>query len=186
VPALDHLDYIALIEHLQNLTEVSRVGTIGISHSGELQAKAAAEITWAAAVPIEGAVHEFLPVDYSRAPRKDRVMQLQDPDFTASIIDKDKAMERIRRIRTPFLHLGRDGDHLQGLFILNHRWMQEAGVDSTWMSAAHDVHGYGFLYRNDDGSYTPDPMQRQFFEHWMAFFDKRLKGSGQTAMPPAQ
>jgi hypothetical protein len=181
-PALDHHDYISLIEHLQALPHVSNVGTIGVSHSGELQAKAAAEITWGAAVPIEGAVHEFLPVDYSRAPRKDRVMQLQDPEFTATLIDKAKAMERIRRIKTPFLHLGRDGDHLQGLFVLNHRWMQEAGVNSTWMSAAHDVHGYGFLYRNDDGSYNPDKMQREFFEHWMAFFDKHLQ-KAQTANP---
>lgn len=175
---LDSDDYIALIEHLQNLPYVRNdgVGTIGVSHSGELQAKAAAQITWGAGVLIEGASYEFLAVDTTRAPRKDGVMQLEDPELVKKLANKQKAMERIQRMRTPFMHLGRDRDHLQGVFRTLYDWMTEAGIpNQTWGSADHATHGYGLLYRNEDGSYTPDKMQREFFEQWMAFFDKHLK-----------
>jgi len=172
---LDSDDYIALIEHVKSLPYVSKVGTIGVSHSGELQAKAAAETTWGAAVPIEGAAYEFLPVDVPNAPKKDGVMHLEDPALVKKLTDKNRAMERIKRIKTPFLHLGRDGDHLQGVFVTNYEWMKEAGVDARWDSANHDVHGYGLLYRNADGTYTPDAMQKEFFEKWMAYFDEKLK-----------
>src|SRR6185436_8910237 len=76
---LDSDDYISLIEQLQNLPFVRHddVGTIGVSHSGELQAKAASQVTWGGGVLIEGASYEFLAVDTSKAPRKDGVMQLQ-------------------------------------------------------------------------------------------------------------
>jgi hypothetical protein len=63
---LDSDDYVALIEHLRALEYVRGVGTVGVSHSGELQAKAAAVITWDAGVLIEGASHEFLVVDVLR------------------------------------------------------------------------------------------------------------------------
>lgn len=177
---LDSDDYIVLIEHLQNLPFVraNDVGTIGVSHSGELQAKAAAAITWGAGVLIEGASYEFIAVDVSKALRKDGVMHLEDPDLVKSISDKPKAMQRIRRMKTPFLHLGRDRDHLQGVFRTLHDWMIEAGhQDSTWDSADHAVHGYGLLYRRDDGSYMPDELQKQNFDRWMAFFDKHLKNA---------
>lgn len=174
---LDSDDYVALIEHLQGLPFVRRqdVGTIGVSHAGELQAKAAAAITWGAGVLIEGASYEFIAVDTDKAPRKDGVMSLEDPVLVKSIANKPKAMERIRRMRTPFLHLGRDKDHLQGVFRTLYDWMAEAGVkDSTWVSADHPTHGYGLLYRNEDGSYTPDAMQKQYFNQWMGFFDRHL------------
>jgi dienelactone hydrolase len=175
---LDSDDYIALIEHLQALPYVRAkdVGTIGVSHSGELQAKAAAEVTWGAGVLIEGASYEFIAVDTDKAPRKDGVMTLDDPVLVKSISDKPKAMERIRRMKTPFLHLGRDRDHLQGVFRTLYDWMVEAGVkDSVWASADHATHGYGLLYRNEDGSYQPDAVQKQSFDQWMGFFDKHLK-----------
>ena len=174
---LDSDDYIALIEHLQGLPYVRKqdVGTIGVSHAGELQAKAASQIAWGAGVLIEGASYEFLAVDTDKAPRKDGVMRLEDPALVKSIADKPKAMERIRRMHTPFLHLGRDQDHLQGVFRTLYDWMVEAGVkDSVWVSADHATHGYGLLYRSEDGSYKPDAMQAQSFDQWMKFFDKYL------------
>lgn len=184
---LDSDDYIALIEHLQGLPYVRRedVGTIGVSHAGELQAKASSQITWGAGVLIEGASYEFIAVDTDKAPRKNGVMSLEDPALVKSIADKPKAMERIRRMKTPFLHLGRDKDHLQGVFRTLYDWMVEAGVkNSTWVSADHPTHGYGLLYRNDDGSYQPDAIQKQNFDQWMAFFDKNLHNA--TAVTSAR
>jgi dienelactone hydrolase len=174
---LDSDDYIALIQHVQGLPYVrgKDVGTIGVSHAGELQAKAAAAITWGAGVLIEGASYEFIAVDTDKAPRKDGVMSLEDPTLVKSIADKPRAMERIRRMKTPFLHLGRDKDHLQGVFRTLYDWMVEAGVkESEWVSADHDTHGYGLLYRQEDGSYAPDALQKQNFDRWMGFFDTHL------------
>jgi dienelactone hydrolase len=181
---LDSDDYIALIEHLQGLPYVRKedVGTIGVSHAGELQAKAAAQITWGAGVLIEGASYEFLAVDTDKAPRKDGVMNLADPALVKSIADKPRAMERITRMKTPFLHLGRDQDHLQGVFRTLYDWMVEAGVkDSTWVSADHATHGYGLLYRSEDGSYKPDAMQAKSFDQWMSFFDTHLHNATAVA-----
>jgi hypothetical protein len=84
-------------------------------------------------------------------------------------------MERIKRIRTPILHIGRNADHLQGIFRLAHEWMQEAGKDTTWVSFDHPVHGFPFIYRGTDGTYKPDPVQRKAFELFMEFFDRHLK-----------
>jgi hypothetical protein len=84
-------------------------------------------------------------------------------------------MERIRRIETPIFHIGRDRDHLQGIFQLAHEWMLEAGKDSTWVSMDHRDHGYPYLYRQPDGSFKPDAVQLKAFETFMAYFDKHLK-----------
>jgi hypothetical protein len=87
--------------------------------------------------------------------------------------DKQRAMERIRRITTPILHIGRDHDHLQGIFQLTHEWMLEAGKDSTWVSFDHPDHGYPFIYAEADGSYAPHPFQQQAFDIFMDYFDRR-------------
>jgi dienelactone hydrolase len=182
-PSLDSDDYIAIIEYLQSLPYVDSdaVGTYGVSHSGELMLKAASEITFGAAVPNEGAAHEFLSIDTGpSAPRKGTEIQFQDVGVVKKHADKAKAMARIRRIKTPFLHLGRDDDHLQGIFKLSHQWMLEAGKDSTWASFDHPVHGYGFLYSEKDGSFKPDDIQERAYEVVMNFFDKHLRHSHET------
>jgi hypothetical protein len=102
-------------------------------------------------------------------------VQYNDKELVRENADKAKAMERIRRISTPMLHIGRDEDHLQGIFELAHEWMVEAGKDSRWVSMDHPDHGYPFLYRNADGSFKPDPVQEKAFETFMAYFDERLK-----------
>jgi hypothetical protein len=53
--------------------------------------------------------------------------------------------------------------------------MQEAGRDTTWVSLDHPVHGYPFIYRQDDGSFKPDATQRKAFDLFMDFFDRKLK-----------
>jgi dienelactone hydrolase len=177
-PTLDSDDFIAVLRYLRTLPYVDKeaIGAVGVSHGGEIILKAAAETTFAAGVSLEGASHEFLSINTSStAPRKGTELQYQEIEVARKNADKSKAMERIRRITTPILHFGRETDHLQGVFRLAHEWMLEAGKDSTWASFDHPAHGYAFIYRQDDGSYQPDPVQQQAFDLFMDFFDKHLK-----------
>ena len=176
-PSLDSDDMIAILAYLRTLPYVKadRIGCVGVSHSGEMILKVAAETSFACGVVIEGASHEFLVVDTGpSAPREDGVLQYHDKERVRKSADKKRAMERIERIKTPILHIGRDRDHLQGIFQLAHEWMVEAGKDSTWMSLDHPDHGYPYLY-TDSGSFNPDPVQKQAFDAFMRYFEERLK-----------
>ena len=177
-PSLDSDDFIAIIHYLKTLPYVDpkRIGAVGVSHSGEMILKAGAQITFACGVAIEGASHEFLSVNTGpTAPRKDDEIQYNDIEVVRGNADKAKAMERIRRIETPILHIGREKDHLQGIFKLAHEWMLEAGKDSTWASFDHPDHGFPYIYAQPDGAFKPDPVQREAFELFMNYFDARLK-----------
>jgi dienelactone hydrolase len=178
-PTLDSDDMIAILKYLPTLAYVDQnaIGLVGVSHSGEMILKVAAEgAPFAAGVAIEGASHEFLSVNTGpAAPRKGNEIQYQDIEVVRKNADKERAMQRIRRIKTPILHIGRDPDHLQGIFKLAHEWMKEAGKDSTWMSLDHPVHGYPFIYRDENGAYKPDATQKQAFDAFMEFFDLHLK-----------
>ena len=177
-PTLDSDDLIAVFNYLKTLPYVdgNAIGAVGVSHGGEMILKAAAETTIAAGVVIEGASHEFLSVDTGpKAPRKGNELQYQDIEVVRKNADKAAAMARIRRIRTPILHIGREHDHLQGIFELAHEWMKEAGKDSTWACFDHPDHGYPFIYGQADGSFRPDPAQQQAFDLFMNYFDDRLK-----------
>lgn len=177
-PTLDSDDFLAILRYLQTLPYIDKdaIGAIGVSHSGEMILKAAAETTFAAGVVIEGASHEFLSVDTGpAAPRKGTELQYQDIEVARKNADKAKAMARIRRIETPILHVGRDADHLQGIIRLAHEWMLEAGKESDWVSFDHPAHGYPYIYRKPDGSYRPEPIQQQAFAIIMAYFDRHLK-----------
>lgn len=183
-PTLDSDDFISMIQYLQSLPYVDKdaVGAFGVSHSGELILKAASEITFGCGVPNEGAANEYLEIDIGpSAPRKGAEIQFQDEELVRQRANKAKAMERITRIKTPMLVMGRDQDHLQGVFKLTYDWLKEAGKDATWVSFDHPVHGYAFIYRQKDGSYKPDPIQEQAWDVYMAFFDKHLKHSHGTA-----
>jgi dienelactone hydrolase len=176
-PSLDSDDMISILGYLKTLPYVKHdaLGCVGVSHSGEMILKVAAQTSFTCGVVIEGASHEFLCVDTGpRAPRKNGVMQYQDKALVRANADKTRAMERIRRIETPILHIGRDRDHLQGIFELAHEWMIEAGKDSKWVSMDHPDHGYPYLYRDADGSFKPDATQRKAFDTFMAYFDERL------------
>jgi len=178
VASLDSDDLVAIFDYLKALPYVDRdaIGAVGVSHSGEAILKAAAETNFGAGVAIEGASHEFLSVDTGPGvPRKNGEIQYQDIELVRKNADKAKAMERIRRINTPILHIGRDHDHLQGIFKLAHEWMLEAGKDSTWLSFDHPDHGYPLVYRRPDGSYAPDPVQQQAMDAFMDFFDRKLR-----------
>jgi dienelactone hydrolase len=177
-PTLDSDDLLAVFRYLKTLPYIngSAIGAVGVSHGGEMILKALAETAIAAGVVIEGASHEFLGVDTGpKAPRRDNALQYRDIKVARKNADKAKAMERIRRITTPVLHIGRLSDHLQGIFRLAHEWMLEAGKDSTWACFDHPDHGYPFVYRAPDGSYRPDPVQTQAFDLFMNFLDRHLK-----------
>ena len=182
VPTVDSEDYIAIVEHAKALpfTDESAIGSIGSSHSGEMILKGSTVIDFGAGVPSEPAVHEYLVVDMANAPRdaSGREVQLQDVDVVKSLADKEKSMERIGKINTPILVLGRDDDHLQGLFRLLYEWLVEAGKDATWASFDHPEHGYSLLGRDEGEPFDPDEIQEQVFERYMKFFDERLKGIG--------
>jgi dienelactone hydrolase len=174
---IDSDDLVSIVRYLETVPYVraNAIGIMGVSHSGEMILKAASEITFAAGVVIEGASHEYLAVDTGPSiPRVGGEIQYQDVEFARAHADKARAMARIRRIDTPILHLGRDSDHLQGIFKLAHEWMLEAGKDSTWMSFDHPDHGYPFAYRRADGRYRPDPVQAQAFEAIMGYFERKL------------
>lgn len=178
-PALDSDDYISMIQQLQSLSFVraEAVGSVGVSHSGELLTEAAMYTTWAAAVNAEGANWELARVDLMRAPHRGRNLMLEERnlDQVKSLMDKDTVLQRIRRIRTPILHMGRNEDELSGLFRVMYEWSKEAGLDADWIEFDHPRHGYAFLYRKEDGSFNPDPMEEKAFETWMAFMDRHLK-----------
>jgi dienelactone hydrolase len=147
-PTLDSDDMISILNYLKTLPFVRReaIGCVGVSHSGEMILKVAAQTSFACGVVIEGASHEFLHVETGpQAPRKEGVLQYQDKALVTRNADKARAMARIRRITAPILHIGRDHDHLQGIFELAHEWMVEAGKDSTWVSMDHPDHGYPFI-----------------------------------------
>jgi dienelactone hydrolase len=179
-PTLDHEDLIAIIRYLQSLPYVDKdaIGSMGVSHSGEMILKASSEYTFGAGVCIEPAAHEFLTIDTGpTAPRKGTEIQFNDLEVVRKRANKAEAMERIQRIHTPILLFGRDTDHQQGVFKLTYEWMKEAGRDVAWQSFDHSVHGYVFIYPQKDGSYKPDEIQEKAFDIFMAYFDKHLKHS---------
>ena len=61
-------------------------------------------------------------------------------------------------------HVGKQVDRLAP--------MQDRMIERGYVVA------YPFIYRQDDGSYKPDPIQQQAFDVFMDFFDKHLKHRG--------
>ncbi len=179
VPALDSDDHLAIIEHVKGLpyTDADAVGAIGSSHSGEIIMKTLTreDGLLAAAVPSEPAVTEYLAVDTSNARRDGNELQLTTADYVRSIADKERAMARLREVNTPLLILGREGDHLQGMFRLLYEWGDEAGADMTWRSFGHPVHGYALMGRDEGEQFVNNPVEEEVFELYMDFFDEHLK-----------
>ncbi len=124
---LEYEDVIAIADYLKALPWVddNRIGIIGMSHGGEMALKIASEYRGlAAAVASEPAAHEFLAlrpddtafVNEDTGLRNIEDMQMAEVEKVRRRIDMDKATSRISTIRTPFLIMGRDDDHLQGIF----------------------------------------------------------------------
>lgn len=175
-PTLDHEDLIAIIRYLQTRPDSDGIGSMGVSHSGEMIIKAASEFSWGAGICIEPANHEFLTVNTGpTAPRKGSEIQYNDVEVARANANKTEAMERIARIQMPILIFGRTTDHQNGIFKLSYQWMKEAGKNVEWQEFDHPVHGYVFIYPQKDGSYKPDAMQAKAFDVVMNYFDEHLK-----------
>ena len=179
VPTLDSEDYLSIVEHAKALpyTDANGIGAIGSSHSGEIILKGTAVMRLGAAVPSEPAATEYLAIDLSGAPRDEsgRELQMQDIELVKSLANKKATTPQISEIDTPLLILGRDTDHLQGIFQLAYEWIAEAGKNVTWASFDHPEHGYALLGKTEGQAFEVDAIQEQVFELYMEFFDQHLK-----------
>lgn len=158
-PVLDHEDVCSVFRHVRDLPEVDadRVAFFGVSHGGELQLKAVAKMGGgpAALVPAEPAVIELLGLRYPGA-RVEAELQYNRP-VGDDEIDLDAALARIERIPTdlPILLVGRDDDHLQGVFRKAHELLERTGHAVEWATFDHPDHAYQFGPRDDD---APDAV----------------------------
>jgi dienelactone hydrolase len=177
---LDHHDVVAVFRHLQREPEIDthRVAFFGVSHGGELQMKLVSALGGgpAALVAAEPAVIEYLGLRY---PGERVEAQLQfNADLADEQIDLERAIEPIERIPAslPILVIGRDGDHLQGLFRKLHELLGRAGRRSSWTSFDHPRHAYQLGPRRRDGRYHSDPVLAQTLDRLVAFLDDNVKG----------
>ena len=182
---LEYEDEIAVIEHVKTLLFVDsgRVGLIGMSHGGEMVLKIAAEYHGVAcAVASEPAAHEFLAlrpdetvfVDESTGLRNIEAMQMEEAGKVRRRIDAKLAAARIAGIATPILVMGRERDHLQGIFRATYELLDEAGKEVEWVSWDHDRHGYVFPQRGGDGDYAVDEVQDQAVAGVIAWLGRYL------------
>ncbi|MFP3913996.1 MAG: alpha/beta hydrolase family protein [Actinomycetota bacterium] len=186
---LEYEDEIAILEYLAGRPrfDAGRVGLIGMSHGGEMVLKITSEFGGvAAAVASEPAAHEFLAlepdntafVDPDTGLRNIEEMQMTGTEKVRARIDMDKATERIRTIDTPILVMGRDDDHLQGIFRTTYELLAEAGKDVEWVSWDHPLHGYVYPLRGAGGDYEVNDVQDRAIAGVIDYLDRHLKPSG--------
>ncbi|HEX7097592.1 MAG TPA: alpha/beta hydrolase fold domain-containing protein [Acidimicrobiia bacterium] len=183
---LEYEDEIAIVEQLKEHPAIDpeRVFLVGMSHGGEMVLKITSEYHGVrAAVASEPASHEFLAlqpdhtafVDPNTGMRNIEGMQMADLERVMARIDLAKAMERISTIQTPILVMGRDTDHLQGIFRATYELLAEAGKEVEWVSWDHPVHGYIYPSRGPSGDYEVDSTQVQAIDGIIAFLDRYAK-----------
>lgn len=182
---LEYEDEIAIVEQLKEDPRIDRdrIGLIGMSHGGEMVLKITSEYQGiAAAVASEPASHEFLAlspddtafVDPKTGLRNIEEMQMAETEKVRSRIDMAKAKERIGGIDTPILVMGRESDHLQGIFRTSYELLAEAGKPVEWVSWDHDLHGYVYPKRGPDGAYEVNDVQESAIAGVLDFLDKHL------------
>jgi len=183
---LEYEDEIAVVEYVKTLpfVDADRVGLAGVSHGGEMIFKLTSEYHGVAAgVACEPANHEFLDltpdatahVKPETQMRDIEEMQMREVRKTRARINEALAGERIRTIRTPILVLGRDDDHLQGIFRISYDLLREQGKAAEWVSYAHPMHGYLFPVRGADGAYAVDATQEAAIGLAIEFFGRNMK-----------
>ena len=183
---LEYEDEIAVIDSLKTLpfVDAERVGLIGMSHGGEMVLKITSEYHGVtAAVASEPASHEFLAltpddtvfVNQDTKLRNIEEMQMAEVDKVRRRIDVDVATARISTIDTPILVMGREDDHLQGIFRTTYELLNEAGKEVEWVSYDHDLHGYIFPERGTDGEYQVNDVQHEAIDHVIDWLDRYLK-----------
>jgi dipeptidyl aminopeptidase/acylaminoacyl peptidase len=184
---LEYEDEIAIVEQLKQdpRIDAERVGLIGMSHGGEMVLKIASEYQGlAAAVASEPASHEFLAlspdntafVDPDTGLRNIEEMQMLETEKVRSRIDMAKATERVATIETPILVMGREDDHLQGIFRTSYDLLAEAGKPVEWVSWDHDLHGYVYPQRGPDGEYEVNEVQEKAIAGVLSYLGRYLQG----------
>jgi dienelactone hydrolase len=183
---LEYEDMISIIEYVKTLPFVDpdRVGYMGMSHGGEMAFKISSEYGGLkAAIASEPANHEFLAltpddtahVNPDSGLRDIESMLMRETEKVRGRIDMDIAQRRISTINTPIFVQGRNSDELQGIFRVGYDLLVEAGKEAEWKSYEHDVHGFVYVGRNEDGAYEPDPVQLAGVADSIAFFDQHMK-----------
>lgn len=182
---LEYEDEIAIVEQLKGdpRIDADRIGLIGMSHGGEMVLKIASEYQGIkAAVASEPAAHEFLAltpdetayVEPGTGMRNIEEMQMVETEKVRSRIDMGKAMERISTIDTPILVMGRDDDHLQGIFRVSYELLAEAGKVVEWVSWDHDLHGYIYPRRGPGGEYEVNDVAEAAIAGVLDYLDEHL------------
>jgi predicted esterase len=182
---LEYEDEIAIVEQLKEDPRIDgdRVGLIGMSHGGEMVLKITSEYQGIkAAVASEPAAHEFLAlapdesafVEPETGMRNIEEMQMAETEKVRARIDMDKARERISTIETPLLVMGRDDDHLQGIFRVTYELLAEANKQVDWVSWDHDLHGYVFPLRGPSGEYQVNEVAAAAISGVLDYLDENL------------
>lgn len=182
---LEYEDEIAIVEQLKKdpRIDADRIGLMGSSHGGEMVLKITSEYQGIkAAVASEPASHEFLAlspdetafVESDTGMRNIEEMQMAETEKVRSRIDTEKAMARISTIDTPILVIGRDDDHLQGIFRTSYELLAEAGKSVEWVSWDHDVHGFVYPLRGPDGEYEVNEVAEAAIDGIIDYLDEHL------------
>jgi dipeptidyl aminopeptidase/acylaminoacyl peptidase len=183
---LEYEDEIDVVKYVKALPFVDpdRVGLAGVSHGGEMIFKLTSEYHGVAAgVACEPANHEFLDltpdhtahVKAETQMRDIEEMQMRQVAKVRSRINEKVARERIRTIRTPLLVMGREDDHLQGIFRASYDLLREEGKAAEWVSYDHPMHGYLFPVRGANGAYAVDATQEAAIDGAIDFFTRHMK-----------
>lgn len=183
---LEYEDEIAIIDYVKTLSGIDgdRVGLVGMSHGGEMVLKITSEYHGSAvAVASEPASHEYLAltpdntafVDPRTGMRNIEEMQMAEVEKVRARIDTERARDRIAGIRTPILVMGREDDHLQGIFRTTYELLAEAGKEVEWVSWDHPLHGYIFPLRGADGNYEVNDVQTRAIAGVIEYLDRYLK-----------
>ena len=180
---LEFEDELAILTDVRAVPGIdpARIGHVGVSHAGEMLFKLASAFPDAvtAGVACEPANHEFLDLDTDATVtvnagtglRDIEEMQMHSPDYVRPRVNEALVTQRIAPIRTPMLVMGRDQDHLQGIFRVSYDVLAEAGKDVEWVSFDHPLHGY--IFPVDD---AVDAVQEQAVTTIVDYLDKHLAG----------
>ncbi|MGE4658769.1 MAG: prolyl oligopeptidase family serine peptidase [Gammaproteobacteria bacterium] len=173
-PPLEYNDLNTIVQYVKTLPYIdeNKVGLIGNSHGGGMILKALAEgMDIAAAITSEPDASEVLQMDPSKFSGD---AEYRTMDSVLPYLDKKIAMERLSRINTPILMMGREDDHLQGIFETTYAWMREAGANVEWITHDHPIHGYLIRVPKENGTYKPDDVQLEAIDEALEFFGKHM------------
>ena len=182
---LEFEDELAILRHVARHPRIdaARLAHVGVSHAGEMLFKLASRYPGVvrAGVAVEPANHEFLDLrpessDFVDAAQRGRVeeMQMHDTQRVRARCNVDLARERMDAIDVPIMVIGRDDDHLQGIFRLSYELLAESNADASWASWDHPLHGYVFPECDARGQAQVDPTQDAAIDAIISFLDHHL------------